>query len=536
MARMIPAVIPPDTQSNAEKAVFAVISERLDENCTVFHSFDLLTPKREGKLVDGEIDFLIFSPSLGLLILEVKGGGIRYDGDAGIWYSNEHTIKNPFQQAEGNKHDLRDFLYGKLGRNLPKVSFGHAVCFPDVFTMIDQLPSGANEAICITGSDLQYIDKSIAEIMESFPNLNINTLTRDEEERIRQVLMPRFEYGTSLIDRIGQAERDFYLLTENQCQVLDFITQHKRVIIEGCAGSGKTVMAVKKARELAAQGKSVLLLAYNLMISAQLADDVSDLENVTAQNYHSFCQDLLRNAGQLPEEGPSEDYWGLSLPQRMAEFLEDNPVKYDAVIVDEGQDFWVEWWVTVDELVKPDGHFYIFYDPAQNIRRTQMEFPITAPPFTLTSNCRNTKAVFDTLQPYAGTEIEHKDGVPQGEHVRQYHLSDARDRRKQLSRILHELVQKQGLERSRIAILGGHSMHHTCIGDDNQIGSFKIIEGLTDESNCIYYYTYMKFKGCEADAVILLDVNRDDNRWDNTGLYTAISRAKHLLYIIWADK
>ncbi len=165
-----------------------------------------------------------------------------------------------------------------------------------------------------------------------------------------------------------------------------------------------------------------------------------------------------------------------------------------------------------------------------------MEFPIAGPPFVLKSNCRNTKAVFDTLQPYAGTEIELMDGVPQGEQVRQYHLSDARDRRKQLSKILHELVQEQGLERSRIAILGGHSLNHTCIGDDNQIGSFKVTEGLTDEPGCIYYYTYMKFKGCESDAVILLDVNRDDNRWDDTGLYTAISRAKHLLYIIWADK
>ena len=40
---------------------------------------------------------------------------------------------------------------------------------------------------------------------------------------------------------------------------------------------------------------------------------------------------------------------------------------------------------------------------------------------------------------------------------------------------------------------------------------------------------------CEADVVILLDVDRNDERWDSTALYTAISRARHLLYIIWAD-
>ena len=44
--------------------------------------------------------------------------------------------------------------------------------------------------------------------------------------------------------------------------------------------------------------------------------------------------------------------------------------------------------------------------------------------------------------------------------------------------------------------------------------------------------TYLKFKGCEADAVILLDVDAQDPRWNREGLYTAMSRAKHLLFII----
>ena len=117
----------------------------------------------------------------------------------------------------------------------------------------------------------------------------------------------------------------------------------------------------------------------------------------------------------------------------------------------------------------------------------------------------------------------------------EYHIETPRARRKQLSRILHDLVIDKGFDRDRIAILGGHSINHTCISDDSQIGNFKIVEGLTDELGCVYYYTYMKFKGCEADAVILLDVDQNDERWDSTALYTAISRAKHFLHIIWTD-
>ena len=141
---------------------------------------------------------------------------------------------------------------------MPRISFSHAVCFPDVFTTMKNLPSGAEPEICITGSDLSYIDKSIDDIMESFSG-TIGVLTKADEERILRVLMPYCEYGASLVDRIGQTERDIFALTENQCQVLDFITQHPRALIEGCAGSGKTVMAVKKARELVTQGNNVLL-------------------------------------------------------------------------------------------------------------------------------------------------------------------------------------------------------------------------------------------------------------------------------------
>ena len=537
MARMIPAAVPNHIRSRAEKTLFPILRDRLDESFTIFHSFNMLTRNRDNKFIDGEIDFLIFSPRLGFLVLEVKGGSIRYDGNEAIWYQNDHMLSmSPFQQAEISKHKLRGFLSNRLGRDMPQISFGHAVCFPDVFSTMDKLPSGAEPEICITSSDLPYIDKSIDDIMESFTG-NFGVLSQKDTERILHVLMPHCEYGASLVDRIGYAERDIFALTENQCQVLDFITQHRQALVEGCAGSGKTVMAVKKARELATQGHNVLLLAYNRMISDQLSREVSDLDNATAQSYHKYCRDLLSEAGRLPpDENITDEYWGNILPQRLSELLEEHPVKHDAVIVDEGQDFWVEWWVTITDLLKSEGYFYIFYDPAQNLRRTKMEFPIDGPPFTLTANCRNTKSVFETLKPYAGTEIHLKEEAPAGEKVEEYHLASSRERRKQLSRILHDLVIDQGFERDRIAILGGHSINHTCIGDDPQIGNFKIVEGPMDEPGCVHYHTYMKFKGCEADAVILLDVDQNDERWDSTALYTAISRARHILHIIWADK
>ena len=80
--------------------------------------------------------------------------------------------------------------------------------------------------------------------------------------------------------------------------------------------------------------------------------------------------------------------------------------------------------------------------------------------------------------------------------------------------------------------LGGHSIEHTCIGNDNKVGSFIVERESEPGSNAIRYETYMRFKGCEADVVILLDVDPEDHRWNKNALYTAISRAKYLLYIL----
>jgi hypothetical protein len=535
MTHMIPAMIHSDTKSEAEKKLFTMLRDGLDNTFTVFHSFNLLTRNLQDKFIEGEIDFLIFSPDYGLLVIEAKSGTIRYDGETGTWFQNAIQLsKSPFAQAQATKYQLLEYLTKKLGYS-PAISFAHAVCFPDIRSEMKNLPAGAEPDICINGEQLTDISNNIIRIMQSYQKGNRQPLDKKHADRIRQILMPHFEYGTTMVDRIKQDEAKLLALTEDQCRMLDFIHNRKQALIKGCAGSGKTIMAIKKAIELADEGNRVLLLAYNLLLGERLADSVKNMPNITASTYHEFCLNQLKVAGCLPPQRNDQQYWEKDIPEAFDKYIQTNPLKYDAVIVDEGQDFRVEYWVTIEELRKPDSYFYIFYDPDQNLYKTEMEFPIKETPFELSDNCRNTRNILNILKHYTKAKMNPMHETPEGEQVHQFHGETERARRRHLRDIVVELTEEQKLKPGDIAILGGHSLDKTFLTKDPHVGNYIVKEGSEEGPNIIHYYTYMKFKGCEADAVILLDVDEKDERWSDNALYTAISRAKHLLYIIWKE-
>jgi hypothetical protein len=530
MALMIPAIVPEGAVSGAERQLHPVLRDGLDESHTVFHSFKAVSPNMDGQLVDTEIDFLVFSQADGFLVLEVKGGAVVFDGARGRWYQGERPIHDPFEQANVNKHKLRSFLEQRVGKTTP-LAMGHAVCFPNTFGEPATLPPEAAREILITGSDLDDVSEAVRRAYAAFKRPQ-RSLTEKEAERLRWALMPLCEYGMSLRDRLEEAERQLFALTEEQCRMLDFIRNHRTALIQGCAGSGKTVMAVKKARELAAEGKSVLLLAFNQMIGERLKRDVADAPNIVAGTYHDYCIERLTQAGHLPEGIQDNDFYNRAIPQAFLEFVSAGSDKFDALIVDEGQDFRTDYWISLSYLLRDDGYFYIFYDPEQNVFGSEMEFPLECEPFVLSHNCRNSQRICEFVAQHTEQEIRPIDRMPMGDPVEAFVSPSPVGRRRKLASILNRLVNEEALSPERIVILGGHNIDKTCIPPDGMVGNFSVVEGGAPGKNSIPYYTYMKFKGCEADAVILLDVDPDDPRWPDRAIYTTASRAKHLLYVI----
>lgn len=525
MADMIPVECDLTRRPMSERIVFDAIRKNLTDEWHVFHSFDYVTRDLTRKRWDGEIDFLLYHPQKGMLVIEVKGGAISYRN--GKWYQEDRPI-DPVEQAKRNKYAVMRLLQDSLHKAIP-LKFAHCVCFPSC-GMEEVWPAEARE-IVLTGPGLPYIEKFASQVLDD-TQIPSNLRGSVSEEEILRVLSPVFEYGKKLSERFCIEEQQFFLFTEQQCAILDALENFPRLQIRGCAGSGKTILAVKKAEKLASRGAKVLLLCFNQLLAEYLHQATKDFPNIKAAAFFEFCIELL----EIPEEQVGKyrtnpRLYSEVLPNLLKVFLSKTCFCYDAVVVDEGQDFTPEAWEVISMLVPEGGPFYIFYDPDQNIFTKKLSLPdFGLPPVQLTKNCRNTKKIFEALKPYQTTESVVMESAPEGAAVHIMHG----DCRKLLEQELERLIMTEQVPLQDIVILGGHSLEHTSIGKAPEVGRFHIVNRPAKIGAMeVAYFTYMKYKGCESKVVILLDVDDSDARWaGKNGLYTAMSRAVHQLIIL----
>jgi len=139
MAQMIPDTIP-KTATSGEKLLYKTLKEHLPEEFIVYYE-----PEIKGR----RPDFLIISPILGLLVLEVKDYtrstlvNLNRD-DWLIQYGKSEitTVKSPLKQARENVFHIIDFLKKDKsllhwdGDNKGKIKFPYG--FRTVFTKMSQ--------------------------------------------------------------------------------------------------------------------------------------------------------------------------------------------------------------------------------------------------------------------------------------------------------------------------------------------------------------------------------------------------------------
>lgn len=555
MARLVPPVKIDDILVKSERDVARSLTERLPSHCTVYHSYPWLrldrnqyTPENQ-VLQEGEADFLIIWPERGVLVLEVKGGNIRFDNSQMQWYSQDyygrsHQIKDPFKQASKNLHAIESIIKKKVFSNQPlPFAYGYAVCFPDLVYKGGMAP-GSDPNIVIDLSDFltntSFFD-AIANALNKWNRAsNPTPISKDLKRRIEQAISPEFKLIALMSRQIANQEEQLVRLTEEQHRVLEFCQQNSRVAIEGVAGSGKTLLALSQARFYASKGKSTLLLCYNKALAYWMKDCIPSQyrELIQVYHFHGLVAELCKRSAQPFNPTGKQDFWTNEAADLLSNALAVlTEFRFDAIVVDEAQDFVHDWWLVLDELNRrgEQGDLFVFYDPRQVLFQPRECIPKMQFGGHLPTNCRNTCEISDTCGEIIGESIKNHPMAPQGEKVDYIVNPSGVMLGQAVEARLKELLYEQGLEPKQIAILSPQKQTNTCIGKLNAINRLKLSDDLDSwrAGQTILANTIRSFKGLEADVVLLLLKENPvpGSLFTKADFYVACSRAKHLLYI-----
>ena len=356
MATMHPSSLPDEVRDDPRRSAEIRTFHALDTLDDDFHVFYGVTwqSRSGGRARDGEADFLVAHPDLGLLVLEVKGGGIAR-GPQG-WTSTDRTgtaygIRDPGQQARENHYLLLDKIHEFPGWSHRHVRAGHGVVFPDC--CIDgALALDLPREILMGHDDLVRMRKRIPEMFRHYGAIPgaAQGLGSDGLDLLIDTLARTFTLRCPLGAALVEEERRILTLTQQQVDVLDMLSRLPRVMVRGAAGTGKTILAVEKARRLGKQGFRVLLTCFNRPLAAFLSSSLAGVPGVTVATFNTLCHDLAKEAG-LPilenVQGQTElaRYFRDEHPRFLLDALDRMPDRrFDAIVVDEAQDFHQHWW------------------------------------------------------------------------------------------------------------------------------------------------------------------------------------------------
>ena len=313
------------------------------------------------------------------------------------------------------------------------------------------------------------------------------------------------------------------------------------LIVHGAAGTGKTILAQEFAKRLEISGKQVLLLFYNKSISAKVRGAFDKRGKVQVSTFSSFAKRLIETLDQNwwnAREKKDDEFWHLELPSRLLEIPKKLLPRFDAVIVDEGQDFKPEWFEFLQELLHDSTKtfFTVFLDEHQDIFHHWESFPCSPAPAkkVLTKNCRNTRIIVDYLNSIYPTGMLSFERSPVGVPIVERTVGNAIDEQTQIVRDVKHLISHEQISPGSIVILLNAPKSESCLAETRAIGGFKLDSTYArydPTARKIYYSTIEIFKGLEADVVLIVLGDRFQPDELPNAIYVQGSRAKHLLYI-----
>lgn len=516
-----PAEAPRPAKSQAERRVWEALRKLLPNGWTAWHSLKIRT--KGGHL--GEGDFVLAHPERGLLVLEVKGGHLEVRD--GRWSSNGIPLEAaPLDQARDYQRKLLARL-AELGCQPP--AFGAAVAFPD--TDLDEQPGQDDlRGVVLGRSHLAWLAEALPPVVARAlpaPGPGVGDWMKALHRLWGETWVPRLSLGS----RVEETNARRLALDDVQLGALELLSNQERALVHGGAGSGKTLLAVEAARRHAAAGRSVLLLCstepLRHWLLARLAGTGIDVETVSG-----LAQRIAERAdGPSPRPGAGAQEGWSGLFQRASDLAEP---RWDALVIDEAQDFPFEAWAFVDGLAR-GRRLWAFLDPVQRYwpeRSPPAE--LFGPPFVLGAGRRSPAGIAALAHRYAGgagDEAALRRAASAGE-LALVPCPDPRQTPAVVGRVVDQL-RGEGVPFGDIGVVSlrgqtrEDAVHHA-----PRLGqhAFVLADAPGMESQLVAD-SFMRWKGLERPVIVVADVDPGQERF-GTRMHIALTRALTAVRIV----
>lgn len=438
-------------------------------------------------------------------------------------------------------------LINLLGSNYPKGVKSYVVLSAIWFTSVrkENLSGVLPQFYSREKGRTLFLDdmENIEETLEKVFDLQVPDADYKTQKEIEQLLPTVKTYLNAtcsmipvLSQRLNENDIKFEIMTEEQLLTLQILSEHKVAAIKGMAGSGKTLMAIEKAKNLvdSRSDRKVLFVCFNKIIKDYIKTVFSKQGyNIDVMNIHDIGRNFI-------EDYDYNDHKVLSSLKSFIDNEKDWP--YVDIIIDEAQDYSKEF-IEILHMIskKKQGYFYIFYDLYQMSHVEYYNYSDKwisdewirkiAYPIKLIKNCRNTMQISDT----ACSLVDETKRITMREvNGRRPILYNSKSEKIMEKNIISQIeyYTDQGIKLSQITLLSIKSANDEERVLNNvrarmKIGRYPISEFKSKDT--ILFTTARKFKGNESDIVIIVDVDKDifSNKLSKKLLYVALSRAKH---------
>lgn len=509
-----------------ELHTLGALKNQLSPDYTVFHGVHW-TREYEGWTVYGEIDFVVLNRSGAVLFIEQKNGPLE-GTDGGLVKRYEEGTKNIAEQLHRSLNRVRQKFQWQHGR-ARALEADYLVYCPD-YRVRNVNAVGLDVTRIVDARDRDSLAQRIQSIL--------GPGSRTQEgwyQKVYDFFCQSFQVVPDIHARVSAHERAFVRQAGGVASILANLEMTPyRLRFTGSAGSGKSLLARQFYAREAAEGKRVLLSCFNRPLATRLKERLPAQGRV--DTFHGFCVEFLRSRGQPPDfegSGGDPEFWRRIPELVIAQHIPDDWI-FDALVVDEGQDFEQGWLEVLTLFLRRGSDILWLEDPDQNLRGRP---PVGTEDFVgyrCPVNYRSPESIARVIRNTLPFEFDLGNDLP-GMGVGVHGYTDPDEQPKVVTRVVQDLLRR-GFAYEDIAVL-------TCRGAGGSV--FSVLDAVGGVSlrrftekydaggNQIFtegqlvFDSVRRFKGQESPAIILVDVDPRPDRLaeEERVLYCGMTRA-----------